>query len=84
MACPPLRIKGQETAATVLTPRELEIAGLVAQGLTNRDIDGRLVISERTAATHIEHILAKLGLQRRGQIAAWAAQEGIRTAGVAG
>ena len=54
-----------------LTARESEIAGLVAQGLSNRQIAGQLVISQRTAETHVEHILAKLGFSSRSQIAAW-------------
>jgi predicted ATPase/DNA-binding CsgD family transcriptional regulator len=60
-------------ARTGLTRREEEIAGLVAEGLTNREIAGRLVISQRTAESHIEHILSKLGFATRAQIAAWVA-----------
>ncbi|WP_435155545.1 ATP-binding protein [Amycolatopsis sacchari] len=56
-----------------LTRREREIAGLVADGLSNRDIAARLVIAQRTAETHVEHILAKLGFSSRAQIAAWLA-----------
>ncbi|GAA0521783.1 LuxR family transcriptional regulator [Saccharopolyspora subtropica] len=55
----------------VLTRRELEIAELVAEGLTNRDIATRLVISPRTAEGHVEKILTKLGFHSRAQIAAW-------------
>ncbi|MCF6429274.1 response regulator transcription factor, partial [Amycolatopsis tucumanensis] len=54
-----------------LTARESEIAALVAKGLSNRQIAGQLVISQRTAETHVEHILAKLGFTSRSQIAAW-------------
>lgn len=54
-----------------LTKRQVEIAGLVAEGLTNREIADRLVISRRTAETHVDHILTKLGLHNRAQIAAW-------------
>jgi non-specific serine/threonine protein kinase len=57
-----------------LTRREAEIAGLVAEGLTNRQISARLSISERTAANHVAKILKKLGLRSRAQIASWAAQ----------
>ncbi|MFI6602561.1 ATP-binding protein [Nonomuraea sp. NPDC050536] len=53
-----------------LTPREAEVAGLVAQGLTNKEIARRLVISQRTAETHIRHILTKLGFTSRTQIVA--------------
>jgi DNA-binding CsgD family transcriptional regulator len=45
-----------------LTSREREIAGLVAEGLSNREIAGRLVISKRTVDAHIEHIYGKLGM----------------------
>jgi predicted ATPase/DNA-binding CsgD family transcriptional regulator len=62
-----------------LTPRESEIAGLVAQGLSNRDIASRLVISQRTAETHVEHILTKLGFTSRTQIAAWVADQEAST-----
>jgi predicted ATPase/DNA-binding CsgD family transcriptional regulator len=54
-----------------LTRREQEVAGLVAAGLSNRGIASRLVISQRTAEGHIEHILTKLGYNSRAQIAAW-------------
>lgn len=55
-----------------LTPREREVAALVAQGLTNREIAERLYLSERTAQNHVQHILTKLRLPNRGQIAVWA------------
>ena len=58
----------------VLSPRELEVAELVAEGLTNRQIAARLVISERTAQNHVQHILTKLGFATRSQIAAWTAR----------
>jgi non-specific serine/threonine protein kinase len=63
------------TVETVLTPRERQVAGLVAEGLTNKDIAARLVISQRTAEAHVEHILVKLGFTSRTQIASWAAPE---------
>ncbi|MBV9095325.1 MAG: LuxR family transcriptional regulator [Streptosporangiaceae bacterium] len=61
--------------AVRLTAREREVAALIAQGLSNRDIAARLVISARTAETHVEHIMVKLGLTARAQIAAWTAAE---------
>src|SRR5262252_1119826 len=54
-----------------LTRRELEVAALVAEGLTNRQIAERLFISERTADGHLEHIREKLGVRSRSQITAW-------------
>jgi predicted ATPase/DNA-binding CsgD family transcriptional regulator len=54
-----------------LTRREQQIAALVAQGLSNKDIAARLVISQRTAESHVEHILTKLGFTTRTQIATW-------------
>ncbi|WP_433337609.1 ATP-binding protein [Spirillospora sp. CA-294931] len=63
-------------AARVLTRREIEIAGLVAEGMTNREIADRLVIAKRTVDSHLEHILAKLGFTSRTQIAAWYARRG--------
>src|SRR6516165_1598199 len=58
----------------LLTPREREVAELVAAGLSNRQIAERLVISERTAEAHVEHIRAKLECRSRAQVAAWFAE----------
>jgi len=57
----------------LLTAREQEVAGLVARGMSNREIAQALVITEGTAEVHVKHILSKLGLRSRYQIAAWAA-----------
>jgi non-specific serine/threonine protein kinase len=54
-----------------LTRREQEIAALVATGLTNRDIAGKLYLSVRTVETHVDHALSKLGFRTRTQLAAW-------------
>jgi DNA-binding NarL/FixJ family response regulator len=59
--------QGEKFAAS----RELEVADLVAQGLANREIAERLVVATRTDDSHIEHILARLGVTSRTQIAAW-------------
>jgi ATP/maltotriose-dependent transcriptional regulator MalT len=59
-----------------LTRREREVAGLLAEGLSNKDIAGRLVISQRTVETHVDHVLGKLGLTSRGQVASWVAAQG--------
>ena len=60
-----------DTASGPLTAREFEVAQLIAEGATNREIAERLVIAPKTASTHVEHILAKLGVSRRAEIAAW-------------
>jgi non-specific serine/threonine protein kinase len=60
-----------------LTTREIEVAALVAQGCTNPEIASRLVISERTADAHVAHIMSKLGVRARSQIAAWAVGHGL-------
>jgi DNA-binding CsgD family transcriptional regulator len=57
--------------ADILSAREDEVARLVAEGLTNREITQRLFISERTAQNHVQHILTKLDFTSRAQIAAW-------------
>jgi DNA-binding NarL/FixJ family response regulator len=51
------------------------VARLVGQGLTNKQIGQALYVSERTAENHVQHILTKLGLRNRSQIAAWASGE---------
>jgi predicted ATPase/DNA-binding CsgD family transcriptional regulator len=55
-----------------LSSRERQIADLIAQGLTNREIADRLIISTRTVESHVDHIKAKLGFARRARIVAWA------------
>ncbi len=58
-------------SAGPLTAREFEVARLIADGATNREIAERLVIAPKTASSHVEHILAKLGVNRRAEVAAW-------------
>jgi non-specific serine/threonine protein kinase len=65
---------GNEDEDGGLTQREREIAGLVADGLSNREIAERLVISRRTVDAHVEHIYAKLGISSRVQLALWLTQ----------
>jgi DNA-binding NarL/FixJ family response regulator len=59
-------------AADPLSAREREVAGLVAQALSNRQIAERLVLSERTVESHVRSILGKLGFTTRTEIATWA------------
>ena len=56
-----------------LTVREFEVARLIAQGLTNAEIGEQLFVAPKTVSAHVEHILAKLGVARRSEIAAWTA-----------
>jgi DNA-binding CsgD family transcriptional regulator/tetratricopeptide (TPR) repeat protein len=64
---------GLEEPWRPLTAREFEVARLIADGLTNAEIGGELDIAPKTASAHVEHILAKLGVTRRAEIAAWTA-----------
>jgi DNA-binding NarL/FixJ family response regulator len=64
-------------AAAPVTPREREVLRLLADGLTNRQIAGRLVVSEHTVHRHVANILRKLGLPSRTAAAAWALRAGI-------
>ena len=61
------------SAEAPLTPRELQVARLIAGGRSNKEIAAGLVISQRTAENHVEHILTKLGFTSRAQVAAWVA-----------
>jgi predicted ATPase/DNA-binding CsgD family transcriptional regulator len=64
----------QRELPSVLTAREMQIAHLIARGLSNRAIAEELVISPATAARHVANIMAKLGLNSRAQVAAWITQ----------
>jgi predicted ATPase/DNA-binding CsgD family transcriptional regulator len=67
-----------------LSRREVEVATLVAEGLTNRDIAHRLVLSPRTVESHVERIMNRLGVGSRTEIAAWTARNlsGTETADI--
>jgi non-specific serine/threonine protein kinase len=66
-----------DEAAPVLTPRELDVLKLVAQGLSNADIARRLVLSEHTVHRHLANILRKLGLSSRAAAAGWGVRTGL-------
>ena len=68
------RSSAGRTDEPALTPRENEVARLVAEGLSNKDIAAALFVSERTVETHVQHILTKLGFSSRTQVAAWLAR----------
>ncbi|MGH7685549.1 MAG: helix-turn-helix transcriptional regulator [Candidatus Dormibacteria bacterium] len=61
----------------VVSKREMEVAGLVAAGMTNRDIAAKLFVSERTVESHVDHILTKLQFRSRAQLAAWVASRQV-------
>jgi len=64
--------KAEEASARqLLSRREQQVAALVSQGLSNKDIAQRLVLSSRTVESHIERIMNRLGMASRTEIAAW-------------
>jgi DNA-binding CsgD family transcriptional regulator/Tfp pilus assembly protein PilF len=74
---PPLPREAARHAFGGLTAREREVAALIAQGKTSREIADLLVVSERTAEGHVSNILGKLGFYSRAQIAVWAVEKGL-------
>jgi len=62
-----------------LTARERQVATLIAQGYSNRQIGSALSIAERTAISHVEHIMNKLAVNSRAQIAVWAVHNGLES-----
>ena len=64
-------------APGVLTARELQVAGLIARGMTSREIAEALTVSERTVDTHVDRIRNRLGLRSRAEIASWAGAQGL-------
>jgi DNA-binding NarL/FixJ family response regulator len=67
----PLQTQARASMSERLTAREQEIVGLMAGGLSNREIAERLVISEGTVEVHVKHILSKLGYRSRSQVVGW-------------
>lgn len=74
------RVKARERAQdelNALTPREREVATLIARAMSNPEIAEELVISKRTAETHVSNIRSKLGFNKRAQIVRWALESGL-------
>ncbi len=67
-----------------LTPRELEVLGEVALGLTNREIAHEFTVSVATVKTHVKRLIAKLGVRNRVQLAVLAHQAGLLATGESG
>ena len=65
---------GVSVSRTGLSRREFEVASLVAEGMSNKEIASKLILSERTIDHHVAHILDKLGFNSRAQVAVWAAK----------
>jgi DNA-binding CsgD family transcriptional regulator len=63
-------------SAWPLSPRERQVAVLIARGRSNREMADEPVIGERSAETHMTHALAKLGLRSRSQVAVWVLEHG--------
>jgi DNA-binding NarL/FixJ family response regulator len=84
LAASPLPEASQASAAalplgpSLLTQRQLEIAGLIARGYTNQRIADALVLTPGTVANHVQHILDRLGLRSRTQVAVWFSEDGVR------
>ena len=70
LSAPPRRAGG----ADEISPREMEVLKLIGKGMSNKEIGERLFIGERTVKTHVSHLLEKLGLQDRTQLAIYALQ----------
>jgi DNA-binding CsgD family transcriptional regulator len=71
------RLDGAANGDGELSRRELEVAALLAEGLTNAELARRLFISPKTAAVHVSNILMKLGMANRAEVAAWAVRSGL-------
>jgi DNA-binding NarL/FixJ family response regulator len=77
---PPSPRRAAKAAFGGLTERERDVAALIAQARTNREIAEVLVVGERTVETHVENILSKLGLSSRREVVSWAIEHGLLVA----
>jgi predicted ATPase/DNA-binding CsgD family transcriptional regulator len=77
LCAPDISPTAKERAPSPLTTREHDVTWLVAQGLTNNEISERLIVSIRTVEAHVTHVLTKLGLRSRAQLAIWALEHGL-------
>jgi DNA-binding CsgD family transcriptional regulator len=73
----PFSVDGGSVERLGITPRELEILGLIAEGLSTREIAERLFVSENTVKTHASRLFAKLGAKRRTQAVQLAKEAGL-------
>ncbi|UUZ59746.1 response regulator transcription factor [Nocardioides sp. B-3] len=73
----PATPRGRTRRAGELTPREVEIPGPVARGLSNRDIAARLVLSEKTVRNHVERTYSKIGATNRVGASLYALEHGL-------
>lgn len=72
-----LLVRRKFTETAMLSPREIDVVRLVAQGLSNKEIGDRLAVSDKTVKNHIANIFSKLNLNARTQVAVYAIREGI-------
>ncbi|WP_188037806.1 response regulator transcription factor, partial [Actinotalea sp. JY-7885] len=76
-----LDLPGHRTPTDLLTAREAEVLGLVAEGLSNRQIGERLFISGKTVSVHVSNVLAKLGVTSRTEAVTVAHRRGLAAVG---